>query len=155
MHAACRRSLAVALVAASSACGASQAQRAYDIDVTGCGTARVLRTVSQASTDLDAVVSGCYVVADPVGRVARAVWLSHSGDVDSMRIRTSGPASSPTVLTRADLTTRYGAVDRTRGTATLLLWPMVLLAPLVAAVAMILVARQLLRAGVIVVLTRR
>ena len=100
--------LGALVVMAVSACGTDPPPKAYSLVVVGCGVAEVRPSPDPRSTTLDATVSGCLGPADPVDRVARAVWLSRSGAVDSLQVRVAGPTSATTALSRIELANKYG-----------------------------------------------
>lgn len=142
------------VVITACACGTDPAPRAYSLAVVGCGVAEVHPSSDSRSTALDATVSACPGVADPVARVARAVWLSRSGGTESLRIRVAGPTSAATVLSRTELTETYGEFGRRGPTSTSFLWLLLLLLPPAAAGVVGLLARGF-RSGTVVLLTSR
>ena len=143
--------LAVVLVAGLSACGAGIPQMTYDVDVTGCGKAQVRRMPTSDSTVLDVVVDELPGVADPTSRIARVIWRGLSSSIDLMRVRSVGSSSSPVVLTRAQLDHRYGPINPDRDTTDELLWMTLLLVPVTAAGAIVLLARIGRRTGLILI----
>lgn len=146
--------LLILLIVTVTGCGADRPPDAYDIDVVGCGVAQVHQSSDTNSAALDATINACPGAVDPVGRVARAVWLSRSGDVDSIRIRAAGPASVPTDLSRDELMLAYGEMGLSHQSSTSYLWPLMLLLPLAAAGAAVLVTRGLRTGAVLLIASR-
>lgn len=107
-----RRALAGALLLAALGTTGCQRppDRGQDVDVGGCAPAHIQR--SPTAPVLDVTTDGCLGTVHPVRRLAGIAWLQLPDDIDVVRIRSAGPDSAPTMLTRADLERRHGPTPR-------------------------------------------
>lgn len=143
-----------AVVVALSACGTDSPPRAYSLVVVGCGVAEIRPSPTPQPMAIDATIRSCVGAADPVGRVARAVWLSRSGAIESLQVRVAGPRSPVTVLSRIELAARYGDLGGDGRRSASFLWLLLLGLPAAAAILIAVVARHS-RFGVVVLFPSR